>query len=351
MDCKVVFILFYIFGVVTVESTRHHHGPHHNHTRRVPNHLADLKNRILHGYDNNINPDNKVVVQMGWTLLDVHLCSHKQVLTVSSYTVMQWKDERLAWEGSSVQGDDGVDAINIPYDHIWIPDIVAFTLTDMKENFVPWGTVNVLVQKDGSIIFIPPVTMKTWCNVNYENWPFGEQSCDIKLGSWTHGSSQLDIANTISVGFLPKPLPCSSDCFDVEHFQNNQVEIISTSVAKNNKKYPGLPETYPRLEINIKFKRLAKYEKGELHCANLPSITALHRCNTTMDCPCGLNHCHLLAVSSPDGRGVCTPTPREQACTFNDDCKTIGSEFGNGKLGVQCSEDGKCVYDGAIMMA
>ena len=79
MDPRLCFILLYVFGVLTVESHRHHHGPHHNHTRRVPNHLADLKNRILHGYDSTINPDNKVVVQMGWTLFDVRLCAHKQV--------------------------------------------------------------------------------------------------------------------------------------------------------------------------------------------------------------------------------------------------------------------------------
>ena len=53
--------------------------------------------------------------------------------------------------------------------------MVPYTLVDMKENFLPWRTVNVVVQKDGSVIFMPPVTMKTWCKVNYENWPFGEQ--------------------------------------------------------------------------------------------------------------------------------------------------------------------------------
>ena len=132
-----------------------------------------------------------------------------------------------------------------------------------------------------------------------------------------------------------------------------KVEIISTSVEKNDKKYPGSPETYPRLEVNIKFKRIAKYENGELHCANPPNITVLHRCNTTNDCPCGLNNCHLLAVPSPDARGVCTPPPSGKNCKamIVDYCRPMGSLFGNGELGVECSEDGKCVYDGAIMMA
>ena len=53
--------------------------------------------------------------------------------------------------------------------------MVPYTLTDMKENFVPWRTVNVVVQKDGDVTFISPVTMKTGCKVNHENWPFGEQ--------------------------------------------------------------------------------------------------------------------------------------------------------------------------------
>ena len=81
MDSRLCLVLLYVFGGVTIESTSHRHRHHNNPTRRVPNHLADLKDHILHGYDSSVKPDQKVIVQLGWTLLDVHLCAHKQVRT------------------------------------------------------------------------------------------------------------------------------------------------------------------------------------------------------------------------------------------------------------------------------
>ena len=54
--------------------------------------------------------------------------------------------------------------------------MTVYTLKEeMKVNYQPWGKVEAVVFKDGSVIFIPPVTMKTWCKPNYDNWPFGEQ--------------------------------------------------------------------------------------------------------------------------------------------------------------------------------
>ena len=67
-------------------------------------------------------------------------------------------------------------SFQIPHNDIWIPDLTVYTLKEeMKINYTPWGKVEAVVYKDGSVVFIPPVTMKTWCKPNYDNWPFGEQ--------------------------------------------------------------------------------------------------------------------------------------------------------------------------------
>ena len=60
---------------------------------------------------------------------------------------------------------------------IWIPDIVPFMMPDaIKGNNLPFGEdVRPVIKNDGSVIYIQPVTIKTWCPVNYDKWPFGEQ--------------------------------------------------------------------------------------------------------------------------------------------------------------------------------
>ena len=58
--------------------------------------------------------------------------------------------------------------------------MVPYALADMKENFLPWKNLEVVVMKDGSVTYVPNITMKKWCKVNYDNWPFGEQVRNIK---------------------------------------------------------------------------------------------------------------------------------------------------------------------------
>ena len=127
-----------------------------------------------------------------------------------------------------------------------------------------------------------------------------------------------------------------------------KIKIISTSVKKVNKKYDGYPDVYPRLEVNIKFERKAKFEKGVLHCAKEPDLTSLRYCNSAIDCPCGMYHCHNLISPTPDGKGVCTPG--ETTCASDGDCKPVGDERRSGKLGVRCVNQ-KCQYMKAVIMA
>ena len=52
---------------------------------------------------------------------------------------------------------------------------------------------NAVIRSSGMVIFVPPMKYKTHCPVNYEGWPWSEQNCTFKLGSWTYDKSQLDI--------------------------------------------------------------------------------------------------------------------------------------------------------------
>ena len=75
---------------------QHPHGYHHSHTRRATSRNSDLKDRVFQGYDRTINPDHKVVVTMGFNLMNLHLCPHKQVrLLIISVTRL---NKRLYYE-------------------------------------------------------------------------------------------------------------------------------------------------------------------------------------------------------------------------------------------------------------
>ena len=47
--------------------------------RRVESKISDLKHLIFKGYDKTVKPDEQVKVNVGFQILDLSLCAHKQV--------------------------------------------------------------------------------------------------------------------------------------------------------------------------------------------------------------------------------------------------------------------------------
>jgi hypothetical protein len=45
----------------------------------------------------------------------------------------------------------------------------------------------------GEVVWKPPAIYKSSCEINVEYFPFDEQSCNMKFGSWTYNGIQVRI--------------------------------------------------------------------------------------------------------------------------------------------------------------
>lgn len=45
----------------------------------------------------------------------------------------------------------------------------------------------------GSVTIVPPVSFETLCNLDLRYWPYDAQSCDFKLGSWSHDGDRINL--------------------------------------------------------------------------------------------------------------------------------------------------------------
>ncbi|KAK6736175.1 hypothetical protein RB195_019071 [Necator americanus] len=81
--------------------------------------------------------------------------------------------------------------IQLPNDFLWKPDILLFNSAD--EHFDASFPVNFVASSNGNILLAPPGIVKISCELSMTWFPFDEQMCFIKYGSWTYTGSKLDL--------------------------------------------------------------------------------------------------------------------------------------------------------------
>ena len=59
------------------------------------------------------------------------------------------------------------------------------------EKFDGTYQTNVVVSSDGSCLYVPPGLFKSTCKIDIPWFPFDDQQCDLKFGSWTYSGWQV----------------------------------------------------------------------------------------------------------------------------------------------------------------
>eukprot|EP00093_Oithona_nana_P003230 03230.XXX_9456_10409_1 [CDS] Oithona nana genome sequencing. len=167
-----------------------------------------------------------------------------------------WTDHRLVWDP---QEFGGMDTIRINAKNLWIPDITTYNaMSEMKPMMNGVEELsNAVVRSSGMVIFVPPMKYKTFCAVNYQGWPWSEQNCTFKLGSWTYDMNELDIVPFIDAE-NDQPLK-------VDYLDQTNIEVIGTNYVREEKVYSCCPgEMYPSITMSLQFRNTAKFQDNTL---------------------------------------------------------------------------------------
>ena len=60
------------------------------------------------------------------------------------------------------------------------------------ERFDGTFQTNIVASSDGSMLYVPPGIFKSTCKIDITWFPFDDQSCDLKFGSWTYNGFKVD---------------------------------------------------------------------------------------------------------------------------------------------------------------
>nr|XP_040565965.1 neuronal acetylcholine receptor subunit alpha-7-like [Lepeophtheirus salmonis]XP_040565967.1 neuronal acetylcholine receptor subunit alpha-7-like [Lepeophtheirus salmonis] len=167
---------------------------------------GQTEKKVLNFVFNNYNilerpvrdPKEPVQLSMGVSLRRIiGLDEKNQILTANLWITLIWKDHNLHWNRSEYPK---IERLQIPTEHVWTPDILLYNSASTAFN--NFYHVNLLLSNEGEIRYMPPGIIQSTCEIDITWFPFDEQNCTFKFGSWTHDGNRLNLSMMDSKGDL-----------------------------------------------------------------------------------------------------------------------------------------------------
>jgi len=153
----------------------------------------------------------------------------------------------------------GVTELYVHSEKIWIPDIALYNNADGE--FVVTTFTKAEVNQDGVVKWNPPAIFKSSCEIDVEYFPFDEQECYLKFGSWSFDGYLVDV---IHLNAIPGNQTVAYGMDLSEYYLNVEWDILRVPAVRHVKKYPCCPEPYPDIFFYIIIRRKALF-----HVVNL----------------------------------------------------------------------------------
>ncbi|XP_068083459.1 neuronal acetylcholine receptor subunit alpha-7 [Anabrus simplex] len=186
-----------------------------------------------------VDEKNQILTTNAWLNMD----EKNQLLITNIWLSLEWNDYNLRWNETEF---GGVKDLRITPNKIWRPDILMYNSAD--EGFDGTYHTNVVVKHNGSCLYVPPGIFKSTCKIDITWFPFDDQHCDMKFGSWTYDGNQLDLVLN------------SEEGGDLSDFiTNGEWYLLGMPGKKNTIVYQCCPEPYVDITFTIQIRRRTLY--------------------------------------------------------------------------------------------
>ncbi|CAF0775433.1 unnamed protein product [Rotaria sordida] len=224
---------------------------------------------LMKNYSNNVRPVRNaslpVPVKLGLTLTQIFdMIEKNQILITNVWLDQEWFDEFLQWDPADF---NGIRRLNLPSKLIWLPDIVLYNNADEFSNSNTMQ-VNAMLIHNGSVFWPIPTRFKSTCQIDVTYFPYDEQECKLKFGSWTYNGYQVSIEERNYAIELSSYVP------------NGEWDLLDTSYQVNIVRYPCCPEPFPDITFYVRIRRRILYYLYSVvfPCVMLSILTLLVFC-------------------------------------------------------------------------
>ncbi|XP_020610814.1 neuronal acetylcholine receptor subunit alpha-7-like [Orbicella faveolata] len=211
-----------------------------------------------------VNMSDKVTVKLGISLHQlINVDEKNQLMQVSLWIRQTWFNPFLTWNQSEY---GGISQINIRPSKVWIPDIFLYNNADAtQDGALDRFKTKIVLSSNGRNMWLGPVLYTFSCKINVDFFPFDEQFCSMKFGSWTYDGYRLDVVLEAQEGDTKK------------YVNNGEWDLIGIPAQRNEIIYVCCPEPYPDVTYTVHIRRRTKYYYVNLiiPCVLITSLTLL----------------------------------------------------------------------------
>ena len=159
----------------------------------------------------------------------------------------EWTDYKLKWDPDEY---GGVTKLHVPAEQIWLPDIVLYNNAD--GNYEVTIMTKAILHHDGTVVWKPPSIYKSACTIDVEYFPFDEQTCTMKFGTWTYDGNSIDLKHKSQAGDTPLIV----NGMDLSEFYLSVEWDVMSVPAKRTEQYYSCCDTpYIDITFNITMRR------------------------------------------------------------------------------------------------
>jgi nicotinic acetylcholine receptor len=192
-----------------------------------------------------ISPNEPTTIKLKLRLsqiIDVHEID--QIMTCSVLLKQVWIDNKLAWNPKNY---GGVSVLYVPYEMIWVPDLVLYNNADSNYNITI--STKATLHYSGQVTWEPPAIFKSLFQIDVQWFPFDEQICTLKYGSWTYSEDLINlelldgdesIAEEINEHGESENFTVVEDGIDLsDYYPSVEWDIMSRRARRRAKNYPS----------------------------------------------------------------------------------------------------------------
>ena len=208
---------------------------------------SEIKDMILQNYNKDTLPNKIVHLKLGMAIRSLNNIDQIEG-TISSNIWLRhwWNDPNISWNKTEWNISKIAFYTDPEYDRsIWIPDMFIYNTAEKPMDDLYYTLA--MVYSNGDVIWSRPGMMKTSCVFDLKHFPYDQQTCIYKFGSWVYDSAQLNLS-------------ISTPAIDMSNYQINQEwEIVEKKQTLEEKKYNCCPEKFQAAIYTLQIRRKPGY--------------------------------------------------------------------------------------------